>query len=72
MPIVLHGYGTSLDSLGSKDFLPRWMEKGPKRQFKFHLVWNFIGYLRWNRKGGKQDELEFGFLFHAFNVDSLT
>lgn len=26
----LHGYGTSLDSFGSKDFLPRWMEKGPK------------------------------------------
>ena len=26
----LHGFGTSLDSFGSKDFLPRWMEKGPK------------------------------------------
>lgn len=26
----LHGFGTSLDSFGSKDILPRWMEKGPK------------------------------------------
>lgn len=50
----LHGYGTSLDSFGSKDFLPRWMEKGPKyiNIIRISISSNFywISSLDW-RKG---------------------